>query len=95
LWDKRNCAEHEHDNEVLSATLNSEISNLIKKHHQKSDGPFHPSELNKLQSSHLAYKVAWILNVQAADDRILRKEENDTCLQGMRTVMRNFLNAQP
>jgi hypothetical protein len=92
MWDLRNSAEHEHDNDELSKRLNTEITGLIALHPNQSDGPLHPSEIYKLRSAQIFYKLAWILNIRAADQRNIRKDQNDTYMNGMRNIMRNFLN---
>jgi hypothetical protein len=93
MWDLRNSAEHEHDNAELSEALNKVIADIIAKHNTQFDGPFHPTELYKLTAAHISYKQAWILNARAADQRTIRKEQNDTAMQGMRHIMRNFLTS--
>jgi hypothetical protein len=92
MWELRNSVEHEKDNTILHDKLDSEILVLIQQYSHRNDGAFHPSEIAKIEAADVNYKQAWILNVKAADNRTLRKENSDTTLQQMRNTMRDFLN---
>jgi Fe2+ transport system protein B len=91
MWDLRNSTEHKHDEKALSERITAEIQAILAQSHQP-EGAFHPTKVARLMVANLSYKQEWMKNIKSAEQRALRKIQNDDSIQQMRTTLRNFLN---
>ena len=94
LWSHRNMEAHKNDSQIQRDQL------IVQVHHEFDIGHqgyqdlkkvFTSEEQGKVISGNIQYLQCWLRMVQARRQRILRKQEESTDIQQMRTTMRQFL----
>ncbi len=95
MWHHRNSAEHANDIQQETERIDKEIHlemEIGSSNNAAIDQLFGAIQsLDELKSRTLAYKKAWLRNVQALRSRIKRRGMTDNILRGMRNSMRQFL----